>query len=293
MKYRLTAFFLSAVLLLSCAASAAALTYTCLPEETFQAVFSLTPESGKPDAVVGQLEYDSDVFEILLAGTFSVTSQGGIFFYGGQSVHLSFRVRKFVPDGIYPISVRVISVEGGQADMVSVNPVEVLVGKAVTPTPKRTATPKPGAAYSPEKDFEYQIKDDSVIIIRYTGHDPSVNIPKTIAGKPVTRIGNSAFYRNTSLVYVQIPYGVTSIGQYAFAECTGLTNVIIPDSMTSIDNYAFSKCTSLTRLFLSANIRNIASNTFYQANPGLVLVVPNGSYALDYCIKRSLAHRIQ
>ena len=293
MKKRLTAFFLSLALLLSCAASAAALSYSCLQEETFQAVFSLAPGSGKPDAVVGQLEYDRDVFEILLSDTLNVTSQGGIFFYGGQSVYLSIRVRKFVPDGIYPISVRVLSVEGGQADKVSVNPIEVRVGKAVTPAPKRTATPKPAAAYSPEKDFEYQIKDDSVIIIRYTGHDPSVNIPKTITGKPVTRIGNSAFYGNTSLIYVQIPDGVTSIGQYAFSGCTGLTNAILPDSLTSIENYAFSKCASLTRLFLSANVTYIASYAFYQTSDSLVLVVPNNSYALDYCIRKSLPHRIQ
>ena len=71
-------------------------------------------------------------------------------------------------------------------------------------------------------------------------------IPSTYKGKPVTSIGDSAFYACNDLTSVTIPNSVTSIGDFAFYNCTSLTSITIGDSVTSIGDLAFDGCKSLT-----------------------------------------------
>ncbi len=71
--------------------------------------------------------------------------------------------------------------------------------------------------------------------------------------KGVTKIGDSAFSRCSSLTNIIIPEGVTSIGGEAFCECSSLTNITIPEGVTSIENNAFSGCSSLTNITIPEN----------------------------------------
>ena len=71
-------------------------------------------------------------------------------------------------------------------------------------------------------------------------------IPSTYKGKPVTSIGDSAFYACNDLTSVTIPNSVTSIGDFAFYNCVSLTSITIGDSVTSIGDLAFDGCKSLT-----------------------------------------------
>ena len=73
-------------------------------------------------------------------------------------------------------------------------------------------------------------------------------IPSSYQGKPVTKIGESAFWGCSSLTSVTIGDSVTSIGKYAFRYCKSLTGVTIPDSVTSIGESAFWGCSSLTSI---------------------------------------------
>ena len=73
-------------------------------------------------------------------------------------------------------------------------------------------------------------------------------IPLTYDGKPVTSIGDRAFWKCTNLTSVTIPDSVTRIGLWSFRRCTSLTSVTIPDSVISIYNGAFEGCTSLKRI---------------------------------------------
>ena len=60
----------------------------------------------------------------------------------------------------------------------------------------------------------------------YTGTPPiSVAIPATYEGKPVTKIGSSAFYKCSSLTSITIPNSVTSIGDDVFSDCINLKEI--------------------------------------------------------------------
>ncbi len=93
--------------------------------------------------------------------------------------------------------------------------------------------------------------------------DPSVVIPDTFNGLPVTAISDSAFEGCTDVMSVTIPDSVKSIGNYAFRNCNRLTSVTIPDSVTSIGNWAFNGCTSLTSITIPDSVTSIGDRAFY------------------------------
>lgn len=64
-------------------------------------------------------------------------------------------------------------------------------------------------------------------------------IPATYKGKPVTRIGESAFEENRGLLSVVIPEGILRIEEAAFDDCDNLERVILPDSLQYVGDGAF------------------------------------------------------
>ncbi len=111
-------------------------------------------------------------------------------------------------------------------------------------------------------DFTYTTNDTSAIITGYTGPGGNVNIPDVIEGKPVTSIGDMAFYNGTNITGLTFPDSVTTLGSYAFQACRGLTNVVIPNSITSFGTGTFGGCSGLTNVTLPDNITNIADTMF-------------------------------
>ncbi|MBR3958220.1 MAG: leucine-rich repeat protein [Kiritimatiellae bacterium] len=122
----------------------------------------------------------------------------------------------------------------------------------------------------------------------------AVAIPDALGGKPVTSIGDFAFYNCTNLTSVTIPDSVTSIGEDAFDGCSGLLSfvvsdnndnyaaanglllskdkrtlikgvngdVVIPDSVTSIGDYAFLGCNGLTSVTIPVSVTSIGVCAF-------------------------------
>lgn len=61
---------------------------------------------------------------------------------------------------------------------------------------------------------------------------------------------------------IVIPDGVTRIGDYAFYKCTSLTSVSIPDRVTSIEGFAFEYCSGLTSIAILNNVTSIGVDAF-------------------------------
>ena len=80
--------------------------------------------------------------------------------------------------------------------------------------------------------------------------------------KPVTYIGNDAFYCCRNLQSIFLPDGVVTIGDRAFSYCLSLTTITIPNSVTEIGNWAFEGCKSLTSITIPNSVTNLHASTF-------------------------------
>lgn len=80
--------------------------------------------------------------------------------------------------------------------------------------------------------------------------------------KPVTNIGNDAFYGCRNLQSIFLPDSVVTIGDRAFSYCLKLKDVTIPTSVTEIGHWAFEGCKSLTNITIPNSVTNLHASTF-------------------------------
>ena len=141
--------------------------------------------------------------------------------------------------------------------------------------------------YSPSvSDNDQSLQPDWMI--RYTGStsnfresfgDAQVtgnNNGILLCDRPLTSIGDSAFYECSSLTSISLPAGVTSIGEGAFAECRSLTSITLPAGVTSIGPSAFNCCRSLTSITLPAGVTSIGPSAFYNCSILASITLPAG-----------------
>ena len=119
-----------------------------------------------------------------------------------------------------------------------------------------------------------------------TDYAGALVIPDTLGGRPVTRIGNSAFMFCKKITSATIPASVTSIGESAFAYCEALADVTIPSSVTTIGERAFENCDALTGVTIPASVTNIGQMAFHDCDslanvtiPGSVKRIENATFA--------------
>ncbi len=116
------------------------------------------------------------------------------------------------------------------------------------------------ASPAPESDFEFYASTGS--ITKYLGSESNVEIPESIEGHKVLRIGESAFSECKNLTGVTISGSVTSIGDYAFEFCENLTEINIVSDVTNIGDWAFDECTSLTEISIPSSVSSIGEGAF-------------------------------
>lgn len=132
-------------------------------------------------------------------------------------------------------------------------------------------------AHKPSDGLRYKLSNDGTYytVSKGTCADTEIYIPSTYYGKPVTSIGECAFYCCSSLTSITIPDSVTSIGIQAFQGCSHLTSITIPDSVTSIGDYAFSDCRVLTSITISDSVTSIGDCEFFLCVSLTSITIPN------------------
>lgn len=108
-----------------------------------------------------------------------------------------------------------------------------------------------------ESNFDFDAATGT--IIKYSGTDKNVVIPKTIGNVTVKSIGANAF-SGASITSLVIPNTVTDIGASAF-DGNAISKVILPNSISSIGTSSFRN-NVLSSLTLSTSLTKISSNAF-------------------------------
>lgn len=92
--------------------------------------------------------------------------------------------------------------------------------------------------------------------------DTEIVIPSLYQNRPVTQIGDDAFYQCKDIRSITLSERITTIGVRAFGECTSLTHIVLPEGVTDIRANAFFRCVNLMSITLPSSIRNIEETAF-------------------------------
>ncbi|MDF9836695.1 uncharacterized protein YjdB, partial [Breznakia sp. PF5-3] len=131
-------------------------------------------------------------------------------------------------------------------------------------------------------DFSYEVSSNGTAeITNYIGDDTELEIPDTLDGYKVTKIGYGAFSECKGLEKVIVPDTVVTFGNYAFSQCTKLKEIVIPDSVVSLGQNAFSGCNSLNNVRIPSNIKSIGYGTFYDCISLDNVIIPEGVESLS------------
>ena len=98
-------------------------------------------------------------------------------------------------------------------------------------------------------DYSYYVENGSAVIVSYNGSAANVEIPSSLGGNTVTKIGCAAFANNSSLTAVTIPESVTSVGAYAFFNDPALTAVYVGSGSKTFERRAFRDCAQLSGIY--------------------------------------------
>lgn len=118
------------------------------------------------------------------------------------------------------------------------------------------------------------------VLVEYTGSDPHLTLPSTIAGQELHSIGKGAFAQNQNLQSVTLPEGLSHIQAGAFSVCTQLQEVHFPSTLEHIDEYAFSECVALESLTLPTSLTTISAGAFAACKGLTEVSLPNSVTAL-------------
>ena len=165
--------------------------------------------------------------------------------------------------------------------------------------------------------FTYTINSDGKSYT-ITGNENTIDeeiivIPSTYSGYPVTYIDAIAFQEHSTVREVYIPDTVKSIGRYAFFKCSSLTyvdfgkglveiqnrafmqanlkEINLPKSINYIDTCAFAYCTSVSKITLEdgCSAYKLIDGVLYSKDGALLVLYPNASTQASYNIPEGVA----
>ena len=136
--------------------------------------------------------------------------------------------------------------------------------------------------------YKSDTENNGYMIVKYLGKETTVVIPNLINGKPVTAIGDWAFW-STAVTEIVFPESLRSVGKGAFYECKQLQSIKLPDGLTDLAPYAFGSCDALTSFNIPKGITKIPAYAFEWANITSLDIPDNitkiGEGAFGFCMK--------
>ena len=132
--------------------------------------------------------------------------------------------------------------------------------------------------------------DRPVTIIGQSAFYGTNKITEIVLPDDVEKIDKYAFYACSALKSINIPDGVKSIGNGAFGRCKSLTSITIPDSVTTIysgylptNEQTFGGCTSLTIISLGNGLTKIDTGTFVGCSSITSITIPDSITSISGC----------
>ena len=101
-------------------------------------------------------------------------------------------------------------------------------------------------------EFEYIKENEGITITAYNGKSKSVQIPDTIDGLPVLKIGKRAF-AEAAIKSVTLPSSCKTVDWFAFYGCYSLSTVYAPIGIESIEYGAFDSCSKSLTIYCERN----------------------------------------
>ncbi|MBR3117500.1 MAG: leucine-rich repeat protein [Bacilli bacterium] len=98
--------------------------------------------------------------------------------------------------------------------------------------------------------------EEHISIVTYNGDEEIVEVPKSINGKPVLTIEDSAFYGNLKVKKIVLPDTIIRVGHQSFIGCLELKEINIPSSVLDFGEHALDNCPNLEKIYVdkSSNI---------------------------------------
>ncbi|MBO5295050.1 MAG: leucine-rich repeat protein [Clostridia bacterium] len=112
--------------------------------------------------------------------------------------------------------------------------------------------------------MEFKLNEDGSSYSVYNGEKclaQHVIVPAEYEGKPVTKIGEAAFFGHTTMLSIELPDTIKSIENSVFDGCL-FKSITIPDSVEKIGEGAFSCCLELESVTFGAGLKTIGGSAF-------------------------------
>lgn len=104
------------------------------------------------------------------------------------------------------------------------------------------------------QDFWFKHADnDTYMVQRYIGDEPSVTVPSSYYGCPVSVLMDDIFKGHTEISEVILPDTLSDIGGFVFDGCTSLKTIELPSSLHTFWQYAFVR-SSFEELVIPENV---------------------------------------
>lgn len=134
----------------------------------------------------------------------------------------------------------------------------------------------------------YTIISENSVAISRADHSPNTNviIPEYVDFEGVkfrvTKIGDMAFFGNTTIISIVLPDSVNEIGEAAFSCCSNLLSVNIPEGVGKIQYETFFGCESLESLYIPDSVTAVEDRGLWYCRGLKTISIPKHLLGIEF-----------